>query len=694
MNPDALPTNLRINKYLIQRVLGAGNFGITYKCRDTELERDVAIKEFYPVNYARRWPDLVIEPLDDPRSREVFAWGLQRFFEEAIVLAKFDHRNIVPVLDILNNLNGSAYIVMSFIDGVSLERYIEENGLPPAKLFSSIFGGLLDGVEALHRIAIIHRDIKPSNIMMRRIGGDEVPLEQRWLPILVDFGSARDIALRQTGHSQIVTEGYSPPEQYSATLEQTAASDIYALAATGLHILTGALIPPAAARIVDPLPSVRPERIKGLPTTFLPGLLHGLNLDIGKRPSSIAAWRTELGLHEAQQLPVSRRGIVYAGGAILALAAAGGVAYVRTRPQRLDDQPRPLRIAASREVGSVGIDPFVEVVTSTTAGAMLASHFLMPSGLRHMMATEFNADLSIRATWRDDRDDGEAVAIAPAPGGGALVGGRVGTIATVIRLGPDWRPQWRVERGEGRVASVTANEQGCLIGIQGIEGPGNPRRARVEQLDRRGSLLWGVDFEVGQREYVERIIRLASGGYAVLGRGDGVRDTAAGPRAANYAWVALSDDQGNTRARSQTLGLGTALPTAIIEVAKRIYVTGQTSSGVEGAKPQMMIWTIEPGGVPSIRWDYPHLPSSGRALCAGPGTKLYIAGWGGVPTTARIAQIGDGGNLVWDQVVPIAGGNSALIDLALDNYGNGFAATITPVGPTRNRLQVHRLVIT
>ena len=238
---SALPMGARIADYELIEVLGdPGSFGITYRATDLHLKRDVAIKEYFPAEYAVRRTDGLVAPRDESR-RSTFEWGLERFSEEARTLAQFDHRNIVKVLRLIADVNGTAYIVMELVRGRTLESIVLDTGPMEAAAFNPLFAQLLDGCAAIHGIGILHRDVKPSNIIVTAAGA----------PVLIDFGAARDLALqKKAGFTAIVTDTYSPPEQYSREQPQGPWTDIYALAATAYFALSGGPPPPSTARAI------------------------------------------------------------------------------------------------------------------------------------------------------------------------------------------------------------------------------------------------------------------------------------------------------------------------------------------------------------------------------------------------------------------------------------------------------------
>ena len=182
--------------------MGQGGFGITYLATDTNLGRKVAIKEYYPREYATRDGTLTIRAAGNDEDRETFKWGLTRFLEEARILARFEHPNIIAVRRFFEG-NGTAYLVMDYCDGEPLDEIIKRDGPLSKGRLDLILFPLLDGLEQIHGTNFLHRDIKPANIYIRTDGS----------PVLLDFGAAR----QETGnHSRSVTSlataGYAAVE--------------------------------------------------------------------------------------------------------------------------------------------------------------------------------------------------------------------------------------------------------------------------------------------------------------------------------------------------------------------------------------------------------------------------------------------------------------------------------------------------
>jgi tRNA A-37 threonylcarbamoyl transferase component Bud32 len=279
-----LPADYRLDDYRIVAVLGQGGFGITYKARDERLERDVAVKEYLPRQFAHREADSVVRPRTSSDA-ETFAWGLGRFIDEARALAKFNHPNIVSVIRYLE-ANGTAYLVMEYEEGRDLEKWSAARSEPPPEdvLVQRILLPLLDGLEKIHAAGLLHRDIKPDNVFIRRDGS----------PVLIDFGASR----AQTGASNltsIVSAGYSPFEQYGAGEGQGPWSDLYALAGTIYRVVVGRPPTDAISRFQGVAHVAASEAAAGrYSAAFLAAIDRALSTEPRERPQSAAEFRTLL----------------------------------------------------------------------------------------------------------------------------------------------------------------------------------------------------------------------------------------------------------------------------------------------------------------------------------------------------------------------------------------------------------------
>jgi serine/threonine protein kinase len=226
--------------YVLGRVVGEGGFGVTYIGWDLANRRRVAVKEYFPRTVATRTAgSSMVTPLA-PQSAEDFEYGLKRFSEESRVLTMFrDHPCIVSCLD-FQSANGTAYLVMEFLEGKTLAAYLRErNGRMGCEPAFNVTMRILDGLREVHHHGLLHRDVSPDNIFLTRTNGVK----------LLDFGAARfAMGERSQNLSVILKPGYAPPEQYLRRGRQGPQTDIYATGATFYRAVTGQVPPEALER--------------------------------------------------------------------------------------------------------------------------------------------------------------------------------------------------------------------------------------------------------------------------------------------------------------------------------------------------------------------------------------------------------------------------------------------------------------
>ncbi|NVO56401.1 protein kinase [Rhodobacteraceae bacterium B1Z28] len=216
-------------QYEILRYLSNGGFGITYLARDS-LERDVVIKECFPSALCRRNGDLV-EPADSAHKDDLRAI-IDLFIQEARNHARLVHPNIVDVHQVFED-NDTAYIAMDLIRGCDLLDYVEnaDNDSGP-DFIVQVTEKMLSAVSFIHQSGMLHRDISPDNILIDENGD----------PVLIDFGAAREQAANKSAALltlRVIKDGYSPHEFYVRGAEQGPSSDLYVLAATLYHAISG-----------------------------------------------------------------------------------------------------------------------------------------------------------------------------------------------------------------------------------------------------------------------------------------------------------------------------------------------------------------------------------------------------------------------------------------------------------------------
>ena len=233
------PGSLLSNRYLIGKVLGFGGFGVTYLAWDHVLQQRVAIKEYLPSEFATRAAGKTEVTVFSGNKAQQFADGMRKFVEEAKRLAKFQNEpGIVRIYDSFE-ANNTAYIVMEFLDGETLDDYLKRVGKVSVEQAIDMLSPVIKSLEAVHKAGVIHRDIAPDNIFLTHDGKVK----------LIDFGAAR---YATTSHSRsltvIIKPGYSPEEQYRSRGEQGPHTDVYALAAVLYRMITGETPPDALER--------------------------------------------------------------------------------------------------------------------------------------------------------------------------------------------------------------------------------------------------------------------------------------------------------------------------------------------------------------------------------------------------------------------------------------------------------------
>ncbi len=319
------------DRYVLGRVLGAGSFGITYLAWDKILEVPVAVKEYYPADIANR--DVIrgadLNVYADENKTE-YDKKLKKFIEEARCLARFSSLDgIVSVQDFFY-ANNTAYIIMKYIEGDSIKKYVKEKGKMGGQEVLNLMKPILGSLCKIHSTGLLHRDISPDNILFQ---------EEEKL-VLIDFGSARvQDVVEQRSMTVLFKRGFSPEEQYRPRGKQGAWSDVYAICATMYFMLTGKApldaIERMAGEIIKPLTDM-PE--VNIPIRAKEAIMKGMSVRAEDRYQDVRELMADI--YEEEKIPVkqhitNKRKIIAA--AVCAICVIAIAAIVHAAFKKSDD---------------------------------------------------------------------------------------------------------------------------------------------------------------------------------------------------------------------------------------------------------------------------------------------------------------------------------------------------------------------
>ena len=278
------PETILNGRYLLGAALGGGGFGVTYRALKLtslkpRLGTVVAIKEYFPHKFAQRMPNDYVYAKAD--CNDIFLEWRSAFLREYNTLSKLGQcASVVHVLDTFE-ANNTAYLVMDFIDGETIEKRVRTRGpMPPVQLLDLLRPFLQDMID-LHEHQVLHRDMNPANIIINK--QDQL--------VLIDFGSARPNNLSEP-KTVCIRPGFAPPEQYVSKQEQRSGlrqgpwTDVYGLCGTLYFALTGVEPPDGKQRQAQdtliPLEKLCPK----LPSKVAQAIMAGLQLDPTRRPTN------------------------------------------------------------------------------------------------------------------------------------------------------------------------------------------------------------------------------------------------------------------------------------------------------------------------------------------------------------------------------------------------------------------------
>lgn len=264
-----------LDKYRIDKLLGAGGFSLVYLAYHIPTKARVVIKEYYPDGWAVRMPGGRVNAVSDDLQTK-YNLGIKRFFAEVSAVSKVNHPNIVRVSNVFR-ANNTLYMVMNYDEGQDLRFYVKKHRSKlTQKFLASVFPPLLRGLQAFHDQGLLHLDIKPANILLLKKGA----------PLLLDFGAVQHFNIEGTTvQQQTLTLGYAPIEQHRHS-NLGPWTDVYSTAATLYSCVTGKAPPPAPDRLERDKMSSPNRLFSRYSKKLLAGIEWALHMDYHKRPQS------------------------------------------------------------------------------------------------------------------------------------------------------------------------------------------------------------------------------------------------------------------------------------------------------------------------------------------------------------------------------------------------------------------------
>lgn len=539
-NRNALSPGTVLKQYRIEEVIGQGGFGITYLAFDTDLKRQVAVKECFPRDFVARDGTTVIPT--SAQEKTDFGWALNRFVDEATTLARFRHPGIVQVLQILKDENNSAYMVLEFIKGRSFDAWLKELPSPPDEgALKAVIAPVFDALKAVHENGVVHRDIAPDNIYIRDTGQ----------AVLLDFGAAKQsFAQHSRTMNLIVKDGYSAPEQYYQEGRQGPWTDIYAFAAVLYRAIAGQRPVDAMARLdafnngePDPLKPLVELAPKGYSTAFLAAVEKALAPQARARPQSLQEWETGLfgaagaagqlarAMQEAaaetgqKTTPVKKSGkkpLVLAGSALAIAAGIVAFAVLGGLSDGAEDAWKLAEEADTSEAYTTFLRDHPASDRSDEARARLqrlnqpwSKAFGTPAPERaQAVAFSQNRIFVAGTAGRDGRPDGRGLVVALSYGGDVRWSAEIGT------------------EGAQALNAITALPDGGVVVAGTTQAqPAAPLKSLVARLDRDGNVIWLREYGDAQGSAIRAIAVSDAGQLVAAGM------SANGPNGNDDGWV-------------------------------------------------------------------------------------------------------------------------------------------------------------
>ena len=509
-NPRCLPLNtILAGKYLVGKVLGEGGFGITYMGYDLNMKTRIAIKEYFPVELVSRDTTRLTSPdgkavsgggsdsvisLSGEKSK-TYQQGLKKYVDEARNVSQFSGiPGIVSVKDFFYE-NDTAYIVMEYIEGVSLKEYLKQKGGKVSEEEAlAVMRPVLEALEKVHAAGIVHRDISPDNIMLTfteetgvesagkqagQAGANGPALYGNIAAVrLIDFGAARMTSKNdQKSLTIILKHGYAPEEQYRSHGEQGPWTDVYALCAVFYRMITGKVPEPAMDRLFsDGLK--RPEELGSkVSPAVSEAIMRGLAVKKEDRIQSVRELTDAL--YAGKKLKKKGKRILLGKYSVSVRAAALAAGCV-------------LVLAAG--IAAVGIGAALQTGSTTLGKDAVLSADMGDGGSANGAQGQTAQDAS------DGTDEGSGSASSGQTGVGATVAPSGETLLLEEEQEEDWEilvertPQTGSASGQGHVVFI--KEDGTVIS----RGDNSFGQRNLSEWSRVAAVAAGYNFTAGLRE--------------------------------------------------------------------------------------------------------------------------------------------------------------------------------------------------